>query len=87
MLVSALRRPVPADLFALDTPVRLVLCEHDRVIPHRVYARRFLEELPESADRILVHGVGHVPMLEAPDRIATLIAEHVYANRTHMRAV
>ncbi|WP_425300020.1 hypothetical protein [Nocardia farcinica] len=31
--------------------------------------------------------VGHVPMLEAPDRIATLIAEHVYASRTRLRAV
>ncbi|MGW4529365.1 alpha/beta fold hydrolase [Nocardia sp. NPDC004340] len=87
MLVSGLRFPALEQLSTLSTPVRLLLCENDRIIPNRVYAKRFLEELPESTDRILVHDVGHVPMLEAPDRIATLIAEHVYASRTRLRAV
>ncbi|MCP2277175.1 alpha/beta fold hydrolase [Nocardia amikacinitolerans] len=87
MIVGGLRAPALADLSDLPTPVRLLLAEYDRIIPNRVYARRYLEELPDSADRILVNGVGHVPMLEAPDRIATLIAEHVYASRTHLRAV
>ncbi|MFF0635642.1 alpha/beta fold hydrolase [Nocardia sp. NPDC004151] len=87
MLVSGLRFPALEHLSTLSTPVRLLLCENDRIIPNRVYAKRFLEELPESTDRILVHDVGHVPMLEAPDRIATLIAEHVYASRTRLRAV
>ena len=61
-------------------PVRLLLCEHDRIIPARVYGRRFVEELPPDADRIVMHGVGHVPMLEDPERIATLIAEHIDAH-------
>ncbi|MBF6193034.1 alpha/beta hydrolase [Nocardia beijingensis] len=87
MILGAMRAPAQADLSTLRTPVRLLLSEYDRVIPNRVYARRYLKELPESADRILVNGVGHVPMLEAPDRIATLIAEHVYASRTRLRAV
>ncbi|MEV6771443.1 alpha/beta hydrolase [Nocardia sp. NPDC051030] len=87
MLVSGLRFPALEDLSTLKTPVRLLMCDNDRVIPNRIYARRFLQELPDSADRILIHDVGHVPMLEAPDRIATLIAEHVYASRTRLRAV
>ncbi|MEU2032224.1 alpha/beta fold hydrolase [Nocardia amamiensis] len=87
MIISALRAPGQDDLSTLGTPVRLLLSEYDRVIPNRVYARRYLKELPQSADRILVNGVGHVPMLEAPDRIATLIAEHVYASRTRLRAI
>ncbi|MEV6428776.1 alpha/beta hydrolase [Nocardia sp. NPDC051463] len=82
-----LRAPALEDLSTLTTPVRLLMAEYDRVIPNRTYARRFLKELPDSSDRILVNGVGHVPMLEAPDRIATLIAEHIYASRTHLRAV
>ncbi|WP_107654295.1 alpha/beta fold hydrolase [Nocardia suismassiliense] len=86
-VVTSMRGPGQADLSTLETPVRLLLSEYDRVIPNRVYARRYLKELPESADRIVVHGVGHVPMLEAPDRIATLIAEHVYASRNRLRAV
>ncbi|MBH0777480.1 alpha/beta fold hydrolase [Nocardia bovistercoris] len=87
ILLGGLRGPALRNLSDLTTPVRLLLAEYDRVIPNRTYARRFLQELPESADRILVNGVGHVPMLEAPDRIATLIAEHVYASRTRLRAV
>ncbi|MET7768562.1 alpha/beta hydrolase [Nocardia sp. NPDC005366] len=87
MILGGMRIPALADLSTLTTPVRLLLAEHDRIIPNRVYARRFLRELPDSADRILVNGVGHVPMLEAPDRIATLIAEHIYASRTRLRAV
>ncbi len=87
MLLGGLRAPALEDLSTLTTPVRLLLAEYDHIIPNRVYARRFLRELPDSADRILVNGVGHVPMLEAPDRMATLIAEHVYASRTRLRAV
>lgn len=87
MILGSLRTPAMHDLGELATPVRLLLAEHDRIIPNRTYARRYLRELPEPTDRILVHGVGHVPMLEAPDRIATLIAEHIYASRTHLRAV
>ncbi|QLY31992.1 alpha/beta fold hydrolase [Nocardia huaxiensis] len=87
MLAGGLRGPGLADLAEVKTPVRLLMCENDRIIPNRLYARRFLQELPDTADRILVHDVGHVPMLEAPDRIATLIAEHVYASRTRLRAV
>ncbi|MGY4101407.1 alpha/beta fold hydrolase [Nocardia sp. R16R-3T] len=87
MIMGTVRAPALEDLSTLPTPVRLLMAEYDRIIPNRVYARRFLQELPDSADRILVNGVGHVPMLEAPDRIATLIAEHIYASRTHLRAV
>ncbi|MFE3545406.1 alpha/beta fold hydrolase [Nocardia sp. NPDC059177] len=87
MLLGSLRAPAMDDLGELTTPVRLLLAEYDRIIPNRVYATRYLRELPDSADRIVVHGVGHVPMLEAPDRIATLIAEHIYASRNHLRAV
>ncbi len=87
LILGSLRAPVMDDLAELSTPVRMLLAEYDRIIPNSVYATRYLRELPESADRILVHGVGHVPMLEAPDRIATLIAEHIYASRGHLRAV
>ncbi|MBO0855286.1 MAG: alpha/beta hydrolase [Nocardia sp.] len=87
LIASEMVTPPLADLSKVRAPVRLLLGEYDRVIPNRVFAKRFLRELPDSADRILIHGVGHVPMLEAPDRVATLIAEHVYASRTRLRAV
>lgn len=87
LITGGVRGASVQGLSEMQIPVRLLMCENDRIIPPRTYATRFVDELPESADRILVHGVGHVPMLEAPDRIATLIAEHVYASRAHLRAV
>ncbi|RMI31951.1 alpha/beta fold hydrolase [Nocardia stercoris] len=87
LLAGSIRYPGLGDLRELAVPTRLLMCEYDRVIPNRRYARHFLRNLPESADRILVNGVGHVPMLEAPDRIAALIAEHMQAGRPHLRAV
>lgn len=71
----------------VTVPVRLLLCDHDWIVPMRRYGSLFLDELPEGADRITVHGVGHVPMLEDPERIAMLIAEHVNAHRARLRAV
>lgn len=56
-----------------NTPTQLVLCDKDRVIPWRVYARQFLDELPESAERILLPDVGHVPMLEDPELVARTV--------------
>jgi pimeloyl-ACP methyl ester carboxylesterase len=71
----------------LTTPVRVVLADSDRILPATAHGRRFLRELPESADRIMLNRAGHVPMLEDPERIANLVAEHIYASRDHLRAV
>ena len=71
----------------VDAPVRLLLCDRDRIIPMGRFGSVFLDELPVDADRITLDGVGHVPMLEAPERIATLIAEHVDAHRQQLHAV
>lgn len=87
VIAATLRGPGLADVSDLTTPVRLILVDSDRILPAPVYGRRFLRELPESADRIMMRRAGHVPMLEAPDRVASLIAEHIYASRDHLRAV
>lgn len=56
-----------------STPTQLVLCEKDKVIPWRVYAQRFLDELPPTAERLLLPEVGHVPMLEDPHLVARTV--------------
>ncbi|WP_280406978.1 alpha/beta fold hydrolase [Nocardia carnea] len=86
LTIGTLRGPALADMSDLTTPVRVILADTDRVLPAPVHGRRFLRELPESADRIMLNRAGHVPMLEAPERIANLIAEHIYASRAHLRA-
>ncbi|WP_245718191.1 alpha/beta fold hydrolase [Nocardia miyunensis] len=80
LLIGGLRMPGPDQLTTLKTPVRLVICEHDRVTPNRSYTMRFLRDLPDPTDLIVLPGAGHVPMLEAPDRIAALIAEHIHTS-------
>lgn len=87
IIAATLRGPGLTDLSDLTTPVRLILVDSDRILPAPVHGRRFLRELPESADRIMMRRAGHVPMLEAPERVASLIAEHIYASRDHLRAV
>jgi pimeloyl-ACP methyl ester carboxylesterase len=87
LVAATLRGPGLADMSELNTPVRLILADSDRFLPAQTYGRRFLRELPESADRIMMRRTGHVPMLETPERVANLIAEHIYASRDHLRAV
>ncbi|NKY37068.1 alpha/beta fold hydrolase [Nocardia speluncae] len=87
LTAGTLRGPSLANMSDLTTPVRVILADSDRVLPAAAHGRRFLRELPDSADRIMLNRAGHVPMLEDPERIANLIAEHIYASRDHLRAV
>ncbi|MGW0177410.1 alpha/beta fold hydrolase [Rhodococcus sp. NPDC003322] len=57
----------------------LVLCEHDTLLPIETYGRRFLDELPATAGRVVLPGVGHIPMLENPTLVAETIRGHVTA--------
>ncbi len=65
------------DLSTITTPVHLVLCDDDRVIPWRTYARRFLDDLPATTRCTLLRGVGHVPMLEDPSLVARTVRTFV----------
>ena len=56
-------------------PTHLVICEKDRVLPHPRYTKRFISHLPEGTDITEFDGVGHIPMIEAPDRVSKLIVE------------
>ncbi len=55
-------------------PVTLVWSEKDRVFPVEVYAARARELVPGARFTVLAD-VGHVPMLDAPDRVARALLE------------
>jgi len=57
-----------------DYPVRLVWGERDLVLPFKHFGSPMLERLP-GAELIRLEGVGHVPMSDAPGRVAELILE------------
>ena len=74
LLVKALQLPGLRELALNAVPAHLVVCEKDRVIPAPRFSRHFTTHLPgESLKVTKLEGVGHVPMLEAPERITEMI--------------
>lgn len=62
---------IPSDLAAIRTPTMLIHGDRDRVI-ELASSERLARGLPASALHVL-EGVGHVPQLESPGRVARMI--------------
>lgn len=77
LLVKSLLLPGLRELADADAPIHLVICEKDRVLPHPRFTRHFTTHLPNSAQITHLDGVGHIPMFEAPQRIADVIVGFV----------
>ncbi len=61
------------DIDKLPTPVHLVLCENDHILPVKHYSQRYVELLPLADQPITLPDIGHVPMLEDPKLVADII--------------
>jgi pimeloyl-ACP methyl ester carboxylesterase len=77
MLVKSLLLPGLLELAKTRTPTHLVICEKDRVLPTPRFTRLFTEQLPQNTVVTTLDGVGHIPMFEAPQRIADEITGFV----------
>jgi pimeloyl-ACP methyl ester carboxylesterase len=77
LLVETLLLPGLLELAQTRAPTHLVICEKDRVFPERRFARHFTDHLPKNTQITKLDGVGHIPMFEAPGRIAELILDFV----------
>jgi pimeloyl-ACP methyl ester carboxylesterase len=77
LLFKSLTTPGLLEMADGSTPTHLVVCEKDRVLPHPRFTRHFTTQLPK--DTLVTHldGVGHIPMFEAPRRVADLIVDFV----------
>lgn len=75
LLVKSLLQPGLLELAQTAVPTQLVLCEKDRIFPPRRFSRHFTDFLPSGTKVTTLDGVGHVPMLEAPDRVADVIID------------
>jgi pimeloyl-ACP methyl ester carboxylesterase len=62
----------PLDL--APCPITIAWCELDRIFPEREFGARARERVP-SARYVVLEGVGHVPMLDDPQLVATVIRE------------
>ena len=87
LLIKSLLMPGLLELAEAETPTHLVICEKDRVLPHPRFTRHFTKHLPESTHVTHLDGVGHIPMHEAPRRVADLIVDFIdrYATPTTQR--
>jgi pimeloyl-ACP methyl ester carboxylesterase len=77
LLVKALMLPGLLELAEGSSPTHLVICEKDRVLPHPRFTRHFTTYLPKDTQVTHLEGTGHIPMFEAPERVASLILEFV----------
>jgi len=75
LLVKALLLPGLQELAESNAPTHLVICEKDRVLPHPRFTRHFTTHLPKDTQITHFDGVGHIPMFEAPHRVADLIVD------------
>ncbi|MGO9382377.1 MAG: alpha/beta fold hydrolase [Mycobacterium sp.] len=87
LLIKALLLHGLRELEHTAVPSHLVLCGKDRVVPPSRFSRHFTESLPKDHKLTVLDGVGHIPMFEAPDRIAQLIADFIEECNPSLRAV
>jgi pimeloyl-ACP methyl ester carboxylesterase len=77
LLIKSLTLPGLLELANGSAPTHLVICEKDRVLPHPRFTRQFTSQLPSDTQITHLDGVGHIPMFEAPRRVADLIVGFV----------
>lgn len=58
-------------------PTSLILGEFDTFLPRDTCMQRFVDELSGEVEEIVLPGVGHIPMLEAPDVVARALRMHL----------
>jgi pimeloyl-ACP methyl ester carboxylesterase len=89
LLFKSLTLPGLLELANGSAPTHLVICEKDRVLPHPRFTRHFTTQLPKDTRITHLDGVGHIPMFEAPARIADLIVDFVdgYATPPPKKAI
>lgn len=75
LLVKALLQPGLLELAETAVPTHLVLCEKDRIFPPRRFSRHFTDFLPKGTKVTTLDGVGHVPTLEASERVTEVIRD------------
>lgn len=61
-------------LQAPGVPIRIAWSGEDRVIPYARYGVAMYERAPQ-AEKVILPGVGHVPMYDDPERVAACILE------------
>jgi pimeloyl-ACP methyl ester carboxylesterase len=88
LLAKSLMLPGLMELAETRTPTHLVICEKDRVLPTPRFTRHFTAALPDNTRVTTLDAVGHIPMFEAPNRVADLILDFVdqYASPPQARS-
>lgn len=67
------------DITAIGAPVLIIWGQEDRITDPR-NAEIFVQQIPD-ARKVLLDGIGHAPMIEAPERSASLFREFLAETR------
>ena len=89
LLFKSLTLPGLLEMAHGSAPTHLVICEKDRVLPYPRFTRHFTMQLPKDTQITHLDGVGHIPMFEAPRRVADMIVGFVdrYATPPPQKAI
>jgi pimeloyl-ACP methyl ester carboxylesterase len=77
LLIKSLTLPGLLEIAEGKCPTHLVICEKDRVLPHPRFTRHFTDHLPGDTKITHLEDVGHIPMFEAPQRVADVIVDFI----------
>lgn len=80
-LLDTMGRDGPVAPFKPAVPVTIAWSELDQVIPFDRYGQPYLRSVDGARD-VIVTGVGHVPMYDDPEQVATRILEQTAATGT-----
>ena len=82
LMEAILRDGPPASFEGVSCPVLIAWGTRDRILPSRSYAARMRELVP-SAEWLELRGLGHVPMSDDADLVASTIADFTSRARRH----
>lgn len=75
-VIDALQKGVAVmdGLEKVSCPTLVAVSPHDRILPMEHHFARFRDEIP-NVETLVMQGVGHVPMWDAPQQTARVIAD------------
>lgn len=77
ILLAFLRDGPLTGLDRVTVPTSMILAEFDTFFDRDACMQRFFDELRDDVEEIALPGVGHVPMLENPDLVASALRVHL----------
>ncbi|MBY4127377.1 alpha/beta fold hydrolase [Rhodococcus fascians] len=77
IMLAFLRDGPLSHLDLVSAPTTLILSEFDTFLTRADFMQRPIDELPVTVKEVALPDVGHIPMLEDPEAVASALREHL----------